>query len=95
MANIFCNKCRVAYRIQDAPVGAEVLVCSDCPASFHTYDEGDVAVVGMPISQFDKLPHSAVRRVANDNEPDPHPSPNHRRSQGDGYGGPQLRFEDK
>ena len=70
------------------------------PASFHTYDEGDAAVVGMPISQFDKLPHSAVRRAANDNDPDPRPSPNHRRSLRDCYGGPQfqwplnMRFED-
>ena len=101
MANILCNKCRVAYRIQEAPVGAETFQCSDCPASFHTYDEGDVAVVGMSISQFDKLPHSAVRPVANDNEPDPDLSPNHPRSLGDSYGGPQFqwpfntRFDDK
>ena len=87
MANILCNKCRVAYRIEEAPVGAETFKCSDCPASFHTYDEGDVAVVGMSISQFDKLPHSAVRPVANDNEPDPV-----RRSLGDSYGGPQFQW---
>ena len=87
MANILCNKCRVAYRIQEAPVGAETFQCSDCPASFHTYDEGPIAVVGMPVSQFNNLPHSAQRPVANDNEPDPV-----RRSLGDSYGGPQFQW---
>ena len=71
MAKVLCNKCQVGYRIEDALEGAEVLQCSDCPASFHTYDEGDVAVVGMPIDQLSNLPHSSERPAANDNQPDP------------------------
>lgn len=71
MANVFCNKCRQAYRIEPTPKGAEFLRCSDCAASFHTYDQGDVAVVGMPIDQLSNMPHSGGICAANDNQPDP------------------------
>ena len=85
MAKVLCNKCQVGYRIEEAPEGAEVLRCSDCPAYFHTYDEGDVAVVGMPIDQLYNLPHSAERPAANDNDPV-------RRSLRDAYADPRFEW---
>ena len=89
-----CSRCTVGYRIETEPENSEAYRC-DCGLRYWTYDEGDYAVVATSLAEVaSHMPHSGGIRAANDNEPDPRPSPNHRRSQGDGYGGPQLRFED-
>ena len=96
-----CSRCTVGYRIEKEPADAEAYRC-DCGLRYWTYDEGDHAVVATSLAEVaTHMPHSGGIRAANDNEPDPHLSPNHRHSLSDSYGGPQFqwplntRFDDK